>query len=566
MDQYSTKANILVVDDTHENLRLLADLFKGQGYGVRLAPGGQMAIESIQANLPDLILLDIMMPGMNGYEVCSVLKANERTRDIPIIFISALNEVFDKVKAFSIGGVDYITKPFQVEEVLARVQTHLSLRNLQQQLQTHNEQLQNQIVERIRAEEALELERILLTQRVHERTEALSLANAELSRAARLKDEFIANVSHELRTPLNAIQGMAEALWGQVYGPLNEKQLEHLSIIIQSGQRLHTLINNIIDLAKIEAGKISFQIEPCSVKNVCELSMRTMQRTMQQKHITCKLEVDDSVMFVLADERRLKQILVHLLDNAIKFTPQGGNIGLTVHGNAEQRAVLFTVWDEGIGMSATSMTQLFKPFVQLDGGLSRQYGGVGLGLMLVYRLLHNQAGSISVESEEGIGSRFTVALPWYEHITDYCVLSFKPEHNDTAYDFYAPFAPDRSTILLVEDNEYTLKYISKDFIKEGYHVILARSGTEAVDRGRESTPEVILVDEQIRDMDSLEVVRLLQTECNVARVPIVILTSLILPGRHERYLSVGVSDYVRKPINVRHLIDTFGKSVTMGQV
>lgn len=560
MDQLSVKATILVVDDTHENLRLLAELFKGQGYSVRLAPGGHMAIESIQANLPDLILLDIMMPGLNGYDVCAMLKADERTRDIPIIFISALHEVFDKVKAFSIGGVDYITKPFQVEEVLARVQTHLSLRSLQQQLQAHNKHLQNEIVDRIRAEEALERERSLLAQRVHERTEALSLANAELSRAARLKDEFVANVSHELRTPLNAIQGMAEALWGQVYGPLSEQQREQLSIIIQSGKRLHALITNIIDLAKVEAGKIAFQIEPCSVKTICELSTRTMQRAIEAKNLTYKLVIDENVKFVLADERRVKQVLVHLLDNAIKFTPDGGSIGLTVEGDAEQHAVLFTVWDKGIGISASNMTHLFKPFVQLDGGLSRQYGGVGLGLMLVYHLLHNQAGSVSVESDEGIGSRFTVALPWYEHSEDFCPLSLTSEDNGTAPDYQTPFVPVGPAIVLVEDNEYTLKQMSKDLAHEGYHVILARSGTEAVERSREITPVAILVDEQIRDMDSLEVVRLLQTECDADSVPIVMLTSLVLPGQRERYLAAGAHAYVRKPINVRYVIGMLNTS------
>jgi signal transduction histidine kinase len=271
-----------------------------------------------------------------------------------------------------------------------------------------------QAIQRQRAGEALENEKAMLAQRVAERTAELSAANAELERAARLKDEFLANMSHELRTPLNTILGMAEILQENVYGELNEEQQQTVSYIEESGRHLLALITDILDLAKIEAGKAELLIAPVAIDDVCQASLLFIKQTSQKKQIKVSSAFDNHVNVIRADERRLKQILVNLLSNAVKFTPEGGRVGLEVAGDEAQGVVHFTVWDTGIGVAEAEMKRLFEPFVQIDSSLSRQHEGTGLGLSLVYRLTEMHGGSVAVESKVGEGSRFTVSLPWPE--------------------------------------------------------------------------------------------------------------------------------------------------------
>jgi PAS domain S-box-containing protein len=262
------------------------------------------------------------------------------------------------------------------------------------------------------ANAALEREGILLAERVAERTADLSAANAELARAARAKDEFLASMSHELRTPLNTILGMAEALQDQVYGSLTPEQTLSLRNIEESGRHLLALINDLLDISKIEAGKLELNLDELEVAAVCNSSLRLVRPAAEKKRLDVQLEIDPAVTHVRADVRRLKQILVNLLSNAVKFTPEGGALGLAVHAEPEREAVIFTVWDTGSGIAAADLPRLFQPFVQLDSRLARAHVGSGLGLTLVYRMTDLHGGSVSVVSTPGEGSRFSVALPW----------------------------------------------------------------------------------------------------------------------------------------------------------
>ena len=241
--------------------------------------------------------------------------------------------------------------------------------------------------------------------------ERLRQMNVELSHAMRTKDEFLATMSHELRTPLNAILSIGESLQDGVYGPLGLRQHNPLKDIVDSGQHLLELINDILDLSKIEAGKLDMQIIPVNIESICQSSLRLVKQQAQQKRLTITLSLDGTVSEAPADARRLKQILVNLLGNAIKFTAEGGKIGLEVAGDRQQQLVRFSVWDTGIGIPSSHFSQLFQPFVQLDSSLARQYTGTGLGLVLVQRLAALHGGSVSVQSEVGQGSRFTVTLP-----------------------------------------------------------------------------------------------------------------------------------------------------------
>jgi PAS domain S-box-containing protein len=268
------------------------------------------------------------------------------------------------------------------------------------------------ITERKRAEEALRELNTVLEQRVEERTQELSLANLDLARAVRLRDEFLANMSHELRTPLNGILGLSESLQEGTYGPLTPKQMHSLQTIESSGQRLLALVSDILDFAKIGAGKLDVRMGPVSVKSVGQASLRFVEQAAQKKHLTLTLQLDEQIESLQADKQRLRQILVNLLANAVKFTPEGGAVGLEVVGDAERGEARFTVWDTGIGIAPEDIARLFQPFIQLDTGLARHYEGAGLGLALVARLVELHSGRVWAESEPGRGSRFTVAIPW----------------------------------------------------------------------------------------------------------------------------------------------------------
>jgi PAS domain S-box-containing protein len=267
------------------------------------------------------------------------------------------------------------------------------------------------VFEKARLDAALAKHTALLEQRVQERTAELSAANVELARASRMKDEFLAATTHELRTPLNAVLGMSGALLEAAYGPLNEKQLKSVRTIEESGRRLLELINNILDLSRLMAGKVELQMERVRVEEICQMSLQSIQRAAQQKKLDVSFRVDDAETTVQADGRRLRQVLVNLLSNAVKFTPEGGAIGLEVVKDAEKPVVHLTVWDTGIGIAPEDIGRLFQPFGQLDSKLSRRYGGTGLGLTLVEWLARLHGGHVTVESEEGHGSRFTVSLP-----------------------------------------------------------------------------------------------------------------------------------------------------------
>jgi PAS domain S-box-containing protein len=276
---------------------------------------------------------------------------------------------------------------------------------------THFIGIKQDISNRKKIEEELKAEKNSLTKRVDERTADLSKLNAELSKAVRMKDEFLANMSHELRTPLNSILGLSEVLQDGIYGQLNPNQVKSLKTIEDSGRHLLALINDILDVAKVEAGKVELEISDVHLFGLCQASLNFVKQTALKKNITYSFKLETSSEILYADERRMKQILVNLLSNAVKFTPENGEIGLIVSENYEEEHMDFTVWDTGIGIKQGDFENLFKPFVQIDSSLSREYNGTGLGLALVKNLTELHGGSISVVSTFGKGSSFTISLP-----------------------------------------------------------------------------------------------------------------------------------------------------------
>lgn len=304
----------------------------------------------------------------------------------------------------------------RAEEALQEIKNQLEELVAQRtiELRRANEQLREELVRRKQAEQNLEEERAFLALRVEERTAELSAANMELAKAAEMKDAFLASMSHELRTPLTAILNLSETLLEEVYGPVTEAQIKSLNTIRQSGEHLLVLINNILDLSKIDAGQLELMMDEVDVGLLCQSSLDFVREMARKKNMIVSVTIDPEIKFIWADPRRMKQILTNLLSNAVKFTPAGGAIGLAVTGNREKKQVNFTVWDNGIGIPGEKMKMLFKPFIQLDSRLARNYDGTGLGLALVYKLVELHNGGIALESEVGLGSRFTVSLKWQE--------------------------------------------------------------------------------------------------------------------------------------------------------
>ncbi len=382
--------------------------------------------------------------------------------------------------------------------------------------------------------------------------ETLRLANAEMERALRLKDEFLANMSHELRTPLNAILGISESLGEQISGPLNDKQLRYIRVIHESGQHLLNLINDILDLSKIEAGKITLDINKVHLKSVCETSMRMVKELALKKRQEVRFQYDDKVDLIMGDERRLKQMLVNLLSNAVKFTPEGGQFGIEVHGDTHSEQVFITVWDKGIGIKAIDLPRLFQPFTQLDAGLTREQSGTGLGLALVSQMARLHGGSVAVKSEQGKGSRFTISLPW---IGTHPSVAPTP-HQEIKTPVPQLPAPEQSRpiILLVEDTE-TVAMVVGDYLESaGYQVVQAKDGLEALAITKRLLPDLIMMDVQMPVMDGLEATQRIRSDARLARIPIVALTALAMQSDRERCLAAGMNEYLSKPVHLKELL------------
>ena len=402
------------------------------------------------------------------------------------------------------------------------------------------------ITDRIKAEEKIRQLNVDLERRVAERTMELVYAN-------QVKDEFLANMSHELRTPLSGILGFSESLMAGVYGELVSRQDYAVQMIHSSGEHLLELINDILDISRIEAGKFDFRLEEVEVNQICHASLAFIRQLANKKSIMVEYTISEDAIMIFADPRRLKQVLINLLNNAVKFTPAKGRVILDVQASAEESLMRFSIQDTGIGIAPEDLPKLFHPFVQLDGGLSRQYEGTGLGLALVKKMVELHDGRIEVQSEPGRGSRFTVVLPWGAGIQ---VLNHRDLFESNAEPY--TIAPNgqlriRRRILLAEDHETNVLVI-RDYLEScGYQVFIARSGWEVISKVEDFIPDIILMDIQMPDLNGIDTARRLRADPRFATLPIIALTAFAMLGDRERCLEAGMNEYVSKPFKLKEL-------------
>ncbi len=394
-----------------------------------------------------------------------------------------------------------------------------------------------------------------------EEVEELRAANAELLRAASTKDDFLAAMGHELRTPLNAVLSLSRVLRDQLSSVLSEHQRQSFEVITESGQHLLALINDILDLSKVQAGMMTLDIETVRVDTLCSGALNIVRPMATQKHLQLVEQYDAKVQSIQADPLRFKQILVNLLSNAVKFTPEGGSVGVEVGGQPAENAVTVTVWDTGIGIATADLDRLFKPFVQIDNAMSRLYTGTGLGLALSQRLANQHGGEITVTSVPGAGSRFTVTLPWHEKDAD------MQDDAGRLVRAPGPLPPaaraangSRHKVLLAEDSEANIFAISAYLEMCDVPVLVARTGPEALELAKREHPDMILMDLNLPRLDGLEVIRRLRKNNEFDGVPIVIISAL--SDDNDRVRSSGADHFLSKPIDLDKLDDLMDRYFT----
>lgn len=413
--------DILIIDDAPDTLRFLSDLLSKAGYSVRKVLSGELGIEAAQLEPPDLILLDIKMPGISGYEVCDRLRWNEQTRSIPVIFLSALNEEVEKVMAFQSGAVDYITKPFHVVEVLARIEIHLRVSRLQQQLQQQNAQLQQAVEQRSVAESAFQQLNQELEIKIRERTAELEASQqllldlqAQLQAAltheqqiSDLKSRLISSLARGLRPPLTVMTTATERLQTDLAtGPHHH----YLKILTEGVKQMSRVLQDALLLADVSPQDLPFNPVPLDLTSFCQSLVNQWRLPETPFYQLTFISHGQPITPILADEMLLQRIISQLLSNAIRYSPFGGSVKLEVIYQASQ--VLIRVQDKGIGIPPEDINRIFERFYRASN--AEPFTGTsaaGLGLAMVKQAVERHNGTVTVESQLKQGTTFTVTLP-----------------------------------------------------------------------------------------------------------------------------------------------------------
>jgi signal transduction histidine kinase len=519
------KPLILITDDNPNNIKVISDFLKKSGFKTLVATSGEFALQILERTIPDLILLDVVMPGMNGFETCQKIKASEKTKDVPIIFITAIaDNTEEKIKGLSIGGVDYISKPIIREEVLARINVHLTLKKFNQEL--------------IEAQEKAEA-------------------------ANRAKSLFLAQMNHELRTPLTAILGFSKIIEMDKIG--DAKHQKYAKSIHDAGSHLLNLIEDILDISKIEAGKMelvpTYFNFPCLLNNIVEM----LQLRAKEKQIYLKCELDSNLpQIVEADENRLRQVLINLLGNGIKFTKKGGvTLRVKSLGNTsclmsaksgEVRLVRFQIEDTGIGIAPEDLDKIFVPFEQV-GDKQNKAQGTGLGLAISQQIIALMGSQIEVSSKLGEGSNFSMEL------------YLKEEANlpNQKADFILKKIEESSSekpplrILIAEDYRVSQTIAQHLFKRLGYDADAVASGEEVLETLRHQPYDLILMDTQMREMDGIETTRRILQEWGESSRPRIVGTSAnTMPEHRQECLDAGMDDFIGKPFELEEFARVVG--------
>lgn len=529
------KPTVFIIDDSLMKREMAKKAIIGT-FNVITASSGKEALTMLETDIPDLILLDLEMPEMDGYEVLQEIKSTETLKDIPVIFLTARTDAAAELYGLSLGAVDYITVPFSIPLLIKRLELHLSLVQQKRELVDYNEHLMDLVAER--------------TAEIEESREKLLLALDIAEAANRTKSVFIANMSHETRTPLNSIIGFSELA---LQDELPEKTTGYLTRISESAGWLLDIINDILDISVIELGKIVLDSNPFMLKDIMEYCKVKINPKASEKGIEARWHTEPANdKQLLGDSIRLRQALMNLLSNAVKFTNQG-KVELTVSvKNYDNNAVTisFKVTDSGIGMTPEQIEKIYEPFNQADSSTTRKYGGTGLGLAITKNIIELMGGTLYVESTYGTGSTFGFDVPF--GLADVGTVSVP---DDSENELEKPnFVAE---ILICEDNRLNQQVICDHLSRVGITTVVANNGKEGVDMiakrvaDKEKLFDLIFMDIQMPVMDGLKAVsKIIELDITT---PIIALTANVMPNDLELYKISGMSDTVAKPFTSQEL-------------
>ncbi|MDK2909211.1 MAG: two-component system, sensor histidine kinase [Bacteroidales bacterium] len=526
----SAKPQILIVDDKVENLISLETLLEGFDVEFVRALSGNEAIAKVLNHDFALAIIDIQMPGMDGYETVTLIRQTAKGKFLPVIFVSAIfKEDFHVVKGIETGAVDFISKPIDGRILRGKVKVFLDLY----------------------------LQKRELTRLVREKeiiSEQYRIAKEKAEAATRAKSIFLANMSHEIRTPMNGIIGMADLL---AQTPLTEEQKDYLATIIASGRNLLNIINDILDFSKIESNQVELENIAFNLPAAIDEVIKILTIRANENNVALNVILADNVpRYIKGDPLRLKQIITNLVNNAIKFTYEGSvtvDVGVEKDGDQSVK-LLFKVIDTGIGISPEGKEKLFKAFSQADTSTTRKYGGTGLGLAISKSLCEMMDGEIGVESEVGKGSTF-----WFTAVFEKVPPSEIPEEKPEAEVVETQMKPLH--ILLAEDNLINQKVAVANLKKFGHMVDIAKNGLEAVEMARKNFYDLILMDIQMPEMDGYEATTIIRAEeAEKGRhTPIIAMTANSFEADRERCFAIGMDDYISKPFRINDLVSILKK-------
>jgi DNA-binding response OmpR family regulator len=573
---------ILAVDDSPTYLAELEGTLRDEGYDVVAAHSGEDALELLTVQTVDCVLLDVMMPGLGGRETCRRIKAAPGMRDTPLILMTALEDRDAMLAGLDAGADDYIQKSSEFQILKARVRAQIRRKQFEDEARRIRMELLNAEAEAAaaRSARALAESRAELLAKLEQKNRALEAVNTELqarqfelaqtnldlAAASQAKSEFLSTMSHELRTPLNAIIGFSDMLKGGFAGELSPRQRDFVAHIYEGGKHLLELINDILDLSKIEAGRVEVELEPVDLDGLLHdaLSVVRERARAHRIHLQCQ-GLGSSASFEV-DRRRLKQIIYNLLSNAVKFTPDGGDV--SVHASLVDRHqasvalpgfeagvrmplptephttfVQICVCDTGIGIARQDMDRLFTPFTQIKNPVTRITEGTGLGLVTVARLTQLHGGAVAVTSEPQRGSCFTVWLPWQTSGS----VPASPQG----------LAPSEQPLaLVVEDNASAAELMRIQLEAAGFRVLQVASAEKALELVASCTPSLITLDIVLPGMDGWDFLGRIKSVPAWTDIPVVVVSFV---ADHEIGLSLGAAAVLQKPIGRSEFVNELSK-------
>jgi signal transduction histidine kinase len=555
--------NILVVDDRDENLVAVEAVLSDPGYRLVRARSGREALREVLDQDFALILLDVVMPGVDGYETATLIRERPRSRQTPIIFLTANDWGSQHVfRGYTVGAVDYLVKPVPADVLRSKVAVFVELFNRQEALRIAQEELEQRVAERTReladTNVALSAEIEERARIERERVEILrreQAARLEAERANRIKDEFLATLSHELRTPLNAIMG-----WAHVLGQSSHDRdtvLRAASVIRQNATAQAQLIDDILDVSRIVGGKLVLNTALVDVHSVVDDAIDALMPAATAKSIHVTRSLDRAIQ-VLGDRDRLQQIVWNLVSNALKFTPKNGHVEVSLTERAGDVQIVIT--DSGIGIASEFLPYVFDRFRQADSSMSRRHSGLGLGMAIVRHLVELHGGEVSVESAgENQGTTFTIQLT--KHVGPVPEMPAAPVH--AAAEVVEPELEhlDGVHILIVEDDTDSRNVLAVLLQRLGALVEAVASAKEAYDRVSYRRPDVLVSDIGMPDEDGYSLIRRVRQMGGSPKLPAIALTAYARKQDADAAIASGYDCHLPKPVAPADLIKAI-KSVT----